>query len=160
VVFLGALPGFVAGRDDLNARKANAADFSWATLAEGELSVTPTPPAQPPTAAPGPLVVPAAWLAAVQKALPADAVTLAQPDTALRVMHRSLKDGTVFLLFNESAQPIENRLTLRGGGGTVEVWDPQTGASAPAAGAASAAHGSVTLPLQLAPYATEVLIEH
>jgi hypothetical protein len=158
VVFLGAPPSFVAGRDDLKARKVNAADFSWASVAEGELPVTPTPPAQPPASAPDPLAVPAGWLATVQKALPADALTLAQPDTALRVTHRALKDGTVFLLFNESAQPIDNRLTLRGAGSKVELWDPQTGLSGPAAGAETAGRGSVTLPLKLAPYATEVLV--
>jgi hypothetical protein len=160
VVFLGATPSFVGGRDDLNARKTNASEFGWATVAEGELPATPTPPAQPPASAPGPIAVPDSWLATVQKALPASALTLATPDTALRFMHREWKDGTVFLLFNESGHAIDNRVSLRGDGKRVEVWDPQTGASTAATNVQAAEHGTVTMPIHIAPYATEVLVLH
>jgi hypothetical protein len=160
VVFLGALPTYVAGRDDLNAHKAAVADFAWASVAEGELPATPTPPAQPPASAPGPLVIPATWLATVQKALPQSALTLGTPNPEIRFMHRSLKDGTVYLLFNESSTTVDDQLTLHGNGATLELWDPQTGTSTAAVGVKPAGHGAVSLPLHLAPYATQVLVLH
>jgi hypothetical protein len=106
------------------------------------------------------MAVPDGWLATVQKALPQSALTLAKPDTAIRFMHRQWKNGTVFLLFNESSQAVDNRVTLRGNGKSVEVWDPQTGDSTAATDVKVGGAGAVTLPLQLAPYATEVLVLH
>jgi hypothetical protein len=83
---------------------------------------------------------------------------LQQPDVALRFLHRTLKDGTVFLVFNESDKPIDNVVALLGSGSRVEVWDPQTGTSTPATGAVAKSHSSVTVPLKLAPYATQVFV--
>jgi len=157
VVFLGATPSFIGGRNDLDARKAMPDEFRWATIAHGELPPTPTPPAQPAASPPVPLIVPAEWLAALQRALPSSALTLQQPSTALRFLHRRLRDATVFLLFNESVQPLETRVILRGTGKRVEVWDPQTATIVHATGANNVA-GQITVPLAMAPYATEVLV--
>ena len=79
------------------------------------------------------------------------------PDVALRYTHRTLDGATVFLLFNESATPLSIQVTLRAAGSRVELWDAQSATVTPIAGA-SFAHGSVQLPLQLAPYATAILV--
>jgi len=54
VLFLGRTPSLIAGKTILNARTPEPGEFSWASVAPGELSPTPTPsddpPAQPPAA--------------------------------------------------------------------------------------------------------------
>lgn len=157
VLFLGHAPKAIAGASYLKARDARPGEFSWATVQPGVLGVTPTPPAQAPTAAPGPLNAPAQIVAAVDRAVGRDDLALASPDLGLRYTHRRLKDATVFLLFNESGAPVTNRITLRAGGQRVEVWDPQTGTVAAAAGAV-AGSGQIELPLALDAYATRVLV--
>jgi hypothetical protein len=156
VVFLGAGPEFVGGRNDLNARKAGADEFAWATVVAGELPVTPTPPAQPPTSAPEPMVVPAGYFEALQKALPLSNVALETPNAGLRVMTRRLNDATVVLLFNESSAALEDRLMVGKAGARVEVWDVQSGKSAPVKTVRVGAKAAV--PLSLGAYATEVLV--
>ena len=155
VVFLGALPEFAGGRNDLHARKVGADAFAWATLIAGELPVTPIPPAQPPTSAPEAMAVPQGFVEALDRALPANDVKLESPNTALRVMHRKWADAMVVLLFNESGTALEDKLLL-GKAARVEVWDPQSGRSLPA----QILHegSKATLPLTLAPYATEVVV--
>ncbi|MBB5062307.1 glycosyl hydrolase [Granulicella mallensis] len=158
VVFLGAAPGFIGGQNDLEAHAAHPEDFAWATLVDAELPPTPTPPAQPPTSPPAPLIVPPALLSALQKALPPSTLSLANADPALRFTHRTLKNATLFLLFNESNQPLNDQLLLRGRGTRVEVWDPQSGTIIPIKEAHSTGRNQRALPLSLAPYATEVLV--
>lgn len=157
VLFLGGTPTQIAGRTFLDDHPATASDFAWATVTRATLAPTPTPPAQPPAAPPAPLDVPAEIATALQQVLPASDLALETPDTGLRVLHRRLKDATVFLLFNESAHPIHNRLRLRAEGNKVERWDPQTGESQSATGAA-AHQGDITLPLELPPYQTKVIV--
>ena len=156
VVFLGAVPQFVGGRNDLHARKVSADEFGWATVVAGELPVTPTPPAQPPASVPEPMVVPAGYLEAMQKALPLRDVALETPNTGLRVMTRRLKDATVVLLFNESSAAMEDRLMVGKAGARVEVWDVQSGKSAPVETARSG--GKAAVHLSLGAYASEVLV--
>jgi hypothetical protein len=156
VVFLGKSPSLIADSTDLHARPATAADFSWATTLAYALPPTPTPPAQPPASAPAPLSIPAGLLSGLEAALPQAALSLSTPNTALRYTHRVLKDADVFLLFNESAAPLQADVLLRAPGLKVEVWDPQTGAVSPASGLQSGP-GKV-LPITLAPYATKVLV--
>ncbi|SNT38200.1 alpha-L-rhamnosidase [Granulicella rosea] len=157
VLFLGGTPTQIAARTYLDDRAATEKDFAWATVTNATLAPTPTPPAYPPTAPPPPQTVPAELLAALKQAVPTSDLTLATPDAALRYIHRTLNGATVFLLFNESAAPIHNQLSLKAEGSKIEQWDPQTATTQPAAGAA-AANGAVTLPLDLPPYATEILV--
>jgi hypothetical protein len=157
VLFLGHAPRGVIGGSYLKAADAKASDFGWATIQPGELGVTPTPPAQAPTAAPGPLNAPAGIVAAVQKAVGKDDLVLAGPSLGLRYTHRRLKDATVYMLFNEQVDSLTNRVSLKADGKRVEVWDPQTGAVTPAAGVVLAG-GRIEVPVALDGYASRVLV--
>jgi len=158
VVFLDAIPALVGGGNDLESRSVTPADFKWAKVLHANLTPTPTPPAQPPAAPPAPLIVAPALLDALHHEVPISALSLEHSDTALRFTHRTLKNATVFLLFNESSKPLDNQLTLRGLGTSVEMWDPESGTIAPAKSARPTGHDEITLPLTLAPYASQVLV--
>ena len=157
VLFLKAAPAQIAGRTYLEPRPANPADFAWATIVPADLGITPTPPAYPPSASPEPQQVSPELLKALHRAIPREDLELASPNTALRYIHRKLADATVFLLFNESPAPLSEQLTLHAPGKQVQIWDPQTAAVSPVS-AASRSKSGVKLPLQLAPYATEVVV--
>ncbi len=116
---------------------------------------------QPPPSAPAPLLVPSALLTGLEAKLPLPALALSTPDTALRYTRRTLKDASVFLLFNESAVALNNVLTLHVAGKTVERWDPQTGNVHAIAQADVEPHAAaIRLPLNLGPYEAEVLVVH
>jgi hypothetical protein len=155
VIFLGAAPQSIYDKTILDARPAKKADFTFATIIPVMLPETPTPPAQPPTAPPTPMTVPPDVLAAL-KSIPAQDAALDTPNTAVRMMHRKLKDAEVYLLFNESAAAISHRVLFSGKNQRIETWDPQTGAVTPLK--ADSALGHLTVPLQLAPYETRVLV--
>ena len=129
VLFLGRTPSLISGRTILDARAATAADFSWASVVAGELQPTPTPPAQPPTTPPAAQVVPDAIAQAVRVAVPSHDVMLDAPDTALRTMHRRLKDADVYLFFNEGPEDFisccdtAKRRTTRGDMGSADGED-------------------------------------
>jgi hypothetical protein len=156
VLFLGRTPSLISGKTILEARTATAADFSWASVVSGELQPTPTPPAQPPTSPPAAQVVPDAIVQAVSAAVSAPDVMLDKPDTALRTMHRRLKDGDVYLFFNEGAEASSHTITLRSEGRHPEIWDPQTGKIA--AAEATGAKAAVKIQLELKPYAATVVV--
>lgn len=158
VVFLGSTPSFLAEKNDLHAHPAVHDEFAWAKIIPGTLPVTPTPPMQPPASPPEAMQVPAGMLEAVQAASPVQALSLDHENTTLRYMHRSLKDATVFLLFNESSSALHDRVTLRATGQQVEAWDPESGSIQPLPEATRADTAGFTLPLALAPYATKVLV--
>jgi hypothetical protein len=156
VLFLERTPSLIAGKSILDARPATPVDFSWASVATGELPPTPTPPAQPPTAPLAPQAVPAAIAQAVSASILQPDLKLDAPDTALRYTRRRLKDADVYLFFNEGAQASSHTVTFRTEGKRVEIWDPQT-AGATALNAAKA-KGSVKLQLALKPYETQILV--
>ncbi len=156
VLFLGRTPSLIFGKTILDARTATAEDFSWASIADGELLPTPTPPAQPPAAPPVAQVVPEAIVRAVSAVVSVPEVTLDKADTALRVMRRRWKDADVYLFFNEGGDAMSRTVALRSGGRRAEIWDPQTGKVATAK--TTSAKGAVKLQLQLKPYATSVVV--
>jgi hypothetical protein len=156
VLFLGRTPSLISGRTFLDARAAKPSDFSWASPVSGELSSTPTPPAQPPASPPTPQVVPEAIAHAVSKAVLAPDVRLNTASTALRYTRRRLEDADVYLFFNESAEEFARSVTVRSAGRRVERWDPQSGTIGPVA--ATVRNGAVTVPLSLKPYETAVLV--
>lgn len=122
VLFIGHTPSLISGRTILDARVATAADFSWASVASGELPPTPTPPAQPPASPPDLQAVSEAIMHAVSAAVPLPDVMLDKPDTALRYTRRRLKDADVYLFFNEGATPLGHSVTLRSDGKSAESW--------------------------------------
>jgi len=131
VIFVGRTPTMVADRSFLHA--TGAPDLSFATL-------EPTPVITP----------------RVVMALPKPDVKLDSACAPLKYMHRTLKDGDVYLFFNESDQPQSRTATLEGRG-QVQVWDPATGTiRAPAD--APKANGSVSLPLALGPHETRFIV--
>ena len=156
MLFLGRTPSLISGRTFLDARSAKPADFSWASIASGELSPTPTPPAQPPAAPPTPQIVPAAIANALRKAVLAPDVRLDTASTALRYTRRRLEDADVYLFFNESLGDFTRSVTMRSAGRRMERWDPQSGTIAPAA--ATGRNGTMTVSLSLKPYETIVLV--
>jgi hypothetical protein len=157
VLFLGRTPTLISGKTILNARTATDADFAWATTeTSAQLPPTPTPPAQPPTSAPSPQVVPPSILNAVTTVVGLQAITLDTPDTTLRYMKRRLKDSDVYLLFNEGATPDTHAITFHTDAQMIEIWNPETGSVS----AAISTRGEGTMIIQLAmkPYATTVLM--
>lgn len=158
VVFMDRTPSRVAGRTDRDARAVQPADFAWATTLPANLPPTPVPPAQPPTSPPAPIVVSPLLVSTLIHLLPAQAITVAAPEASLRVLHRTLKDATVYFLFNESATPLQDQVTLRAPGRRVEIWDAETGSVHPADVINGQDHGQHTLSLTLAPYATQILV--
>src|SRR6266702_7157565 len=68
VLFFGRTPTLIYGKTILDARAATPAAFAFATVeTSAQLPATPTPPAQAPTSAPGPQIVPAASETALNK---------------------------------------------------------------------------------------------
>jgi hypothetical protein len=157
VLFLGGTPTLFAGETFLHASTTTPKDFAWAAVNTALLAPVPTPPAQPPTGPPPAQIVPADLLAALNQAVPNSELRLVTPNVALRYTHRTLDGATVFLLFNESATPISDEVILHAAGSRVERWDAQTATVTPATGSAFA-HGTIKIPLTLAPYATEILV--
>jgi len=94
--------------------------------------------------------------ARVLAALPPPDVSLDTPCPAIKYLRRSLKDGDVYFLFNESAETQTRSLTLAGHG-QVQVWDATKGTVAPL-GSLSLAEGSITLPLTLGPQETRFIV--
>ena len=158
VLFLGRTPALISRKTILDARAATAEDFAWATVeTSAQLPPTPTPPGQPPAAPPEPMVVPAAIEAALNAVVGAREVALDSADPALKVMTRRLKDASVYLFFNESAQAMEHTVTLKGARKAAEVWDPQTGDVSIPYPFAPALKAS-TVKIALKPYETELLV--
>ena len=156
VLFLGRTPSLIAGKTILDARAAQPAEFSWATVVPGELSPTPTPPDAPPTRSPGPQVIPPAILQAILSAVSKSDLTLDRPDTAWRMIERQWKNADVYLIFNEGPEVSTHEVTLMGTRKRIEVWDPQTGEITPMKAVKSKAGSTVKITLQS--YQTNVLV--
>lgn len=73
-------------------------------------------------------------------------------------MKRRWRDADVYLLFNESAQPLDSTVTLSSTPGTAEFWDAQTGSVVPLPVHTQA--GSPSVDLRFAPYETHVVVVH
>jgi hypothetical protein len=122
VIFLGRLPTMIADKTFLDA--APPPDLSWG-IHEPSGNLTD----------------------AVLSALPAPDVKFDQPRPTIKYTHRRAADSDIYFFFNESAQPQSATATLAGTG-SAQIWDGSTGAIQPPV--ATAANGSVTLPLALA----------
>lgn len=155
VLFLGDAPKLISGKTILDARSATSADFTWATIIPAMLPETPTPPAQPPAAPPAPMAVPPAILSALKSAVGHQDAALDAPDTAIRLMHRKLKDAEVYLFFNESSAAVSHTISFAAKA-NVSMWDPQTGSVTPLKG--SGAGDKFSVPLALKPYETRLLV--
>ncbi len=132
VIFVGRTPTMVVDRSFLNA--TGAPDLHFATLLEPTAEITPR----------------------VVAALPKPDVKLDTACAPLKYMHRTLKDGDVYFLFNESDQPQTRTVTLDGRG-SVQVWDAASGKVNAVAGAPKAT-GSVALPLTLGPQESRFIV--
>jgi len=155
VLFLGRTPSLISGKTILDARAATASDFSFATVeTEAELPPTPTPPAQAPAAPPAAQSVPAPIEAAVNMVVAGTRLLApGDPDRALKVVTRRLKDANVYLFFNESAQETSHQVTLEGK--TAEKWDPVAGTVSLLA--STPGKGTVKVKLDLKPYETKLI---
>ena len=111
---------------------------------------------QPPPSAPPPLEVSAEMLSGILSSLPQQELSLATPQSALRVTHRRLKDATIYLLFNESATQIAPNLTFEHGR-RVDGWNPDTGETARAPSQRTSTHG-LKITLNLPAYGTQLLV--
>jgi len=124
VVFVGRTPSMVEDKSFLHA--GGPPDLGFATL-------EPTPEITD----------------RVIAALPPPDVKLDTPCPSIQYVHRSLKDGEVYFLFNESKETQTRTVTLAGGG-RAEVWDAASGKISPLDSDTKAGAGSVTVPLTLA----------
>ncbi|GGH17261.1 glycosyl hydrolase [Silvibacterium dinghuense] len=156
VLFIGAVPSFIAGRTDLQARSTKSEDFAWANIVPVDLAPTPTPPQFPPAAPPAPLETPAPLLQQLKASIPKQGVELAEPDPALRVEMRTIRNGQVILLFNEGSRTLDNRLLLNLKAQKVERWNPETGETETLQIDTLKPYSS--LPLHLSAYATLLLV--
>jgi hypothetical protein len=157
VIFLGGTPQWIAAHTIRDARAVTPADFHWATVVDAQLPSTPTPPQFPPSAPPPPQAMPPEILHAIDAAAP-HTVRTSSPEPALRVMKRRWRDADVYLLFNESAQPLDSTVTLSSTPGTAKLWDAQTGSVS--ALLLQLRNGSPSAALHFAPYATRVVVVH
>jgi hypothetical protein len=131
VVFVGRTPSMLVDRTFLQA--GPAPDLGFATL-EPTAEIT----------------------ARVIAALPPPDVKLDTPCPSIKYMHRSLKDGDLYLFFNESNRAQSRTATLAGTG-QVQVWDPASGTIHPLAGVAPAG-GSAAVPLSLESQETRFIV--
>lgn len=133
VIVLGAAPRLVMDKNFLTA--TGPAEVGWAVL-EPAGEVTPK----------------------VLAALPAPDVALDQATTGLKYNHRRLRDGDVYFLFNEGETPLRLNATLAAAGATqAQSWDANTGRMESIYGAVFA-NGTATLPVELAPWATKLVV--
>jgi len=134
VIFIGEPPRLVMGQNFLTAGPAG--DLNWA-VSEPTVAVT----------------------AAVLAALPEPDVALDQAAPGLKYLHRRLKDGEAYFLFNEGPAALSLTATLAAVGPATQAqaWDGNTGQIEPVAGATLGA-GKVTLPLTLASWATQLVV--
>ena len=147
----------IAGKTILDARAATPVDFSFATVeVSAQLPPTPTPPAQAPSVALSPQVVPAAIEKALDAVVGEHEVSLDTPDPAIKVITRRLADADVYFLFNEGAEAATRSVTFRGKGQKVEVWDPESGAVTSLASTHD--NSGTTIKLDLKPYDTRLLV--
>jgi hypothetical protein len=131
VVFVGRTPSMVVDRTFLHPDPAP--DLSFATL-EPSPEITDR----------------------VLAALPPPDVKLDTPCPSIKYIHRSLKDGEVYLFFNESNRTQSRSATIVGTG-QVQVWDATSGTIHPLAGVAPAG-GSVAVPLSLESQETRFIV--
>ncbi len=123
VVFVGRTPTMVVDKTFLNP-VPGAPDLSFATIEpSGEITDR------------------------VVAALPKPDVKLDTPSDMINYIHRSLKDGEVYMFFNESRQTL-SRTVMLAGTGQVQLWDAGDGTIHPLAGVAKA-DGTVAVPLTL-----------
>ena len=134
VIFVGGTPQLVMDKNFLTATAPG--DLHWAVV-EKSAEITP----------------------AVLAALPTPDVSLDQSAPALKYNHRHLRNGEVYFLFNEGETPLRLPMTLANSGvaAKAQSWDARTGkiASIPAA---AFAKGRTTLPLELAPWETKLVV--
>jgi hypothetical protein len=92
----------------------------------------------------------------VLAALPPADLHLTQPASGLRYLHRSIKGGDIYLLFNEGALPIKGSALLAGDG-AVEVWSPEDGTRAKVK-SGSIGHKTTSISINLQPGATTLFV--
>jgi hypothetical protein len=134
VIFFGAAPKLVMDKNFLTA--TGPADISWATL-EPAREITPQ----------------------VLAALPAPDVATDQDTSWLKYNHRRMKDADVYFFFNEGDQPLTLKTTVQTSGTARQAqnWDATSGKIEPWEGA-TFANGKTTLPLELEPWGTKIVV--
>lgn len=132
VIFTGGQPEMIVERSFLAAKPPG--DLSWATLRVDESEITP----------------------AVLAALPPSDVVFDQPASAIKVMHRRLRDADVYFLFNESEESLQRQVTLEGQG-AVQRWNPATGTIEAVRGF-KPGNRTVTVPVELAGHEAQVIV--
>ena len=134
VIFFGNAPKLVMDKNFLTA--TGPADIPWATL-EPKSEIADQ----------------------VIAALPAPDVATDQATLWLKYNHRRLKDADLYFFFNEGEQALSLKTTVLNTGTARQAqrWDTATGKIEPWAGA-TFANGKTTLPLELQPWATTIVV--
>ncbi|MFN2977343.1 glycosyl hydrolase [Terriglobus aquaticus] len=157
LIFLGDKPAGMAARNYRDAAAFPMASFASAPVIAVDLPPVPTPPQFPPATPPAPMPISPELAKVLRSADPHPAMELAKPDAAVRLLHRTLADADVFLLFNESSTEVTNRAVLHSPGTRVERWDAETASIAALQDAKPGANG-LQVSLHLAPYEAELLV--
>jgi hypothetical protein len=92
----------------------------------------------------------------VKTVLPAPDLTLDQPCSDLKVMHKRWHDADVYFLFNEIKEPIVRAVTLKGTG-TVQQWVTRAG-RVKTVPAVVTSDGKIQLNLAFEPYESKLLV--
>jgi hypothetical protein len=134
VIFLGNAPKLVMDKNFLTA--TGPADISWAVF-EPAPEITPQ----------------------MLAALPAPDVATDQETLWLKYNHRRMKDADLYFFFNEGDQPLSLKTTVLNSGAAKQAqnWDATTGKIEPWEGA-MVASGKTTLPLELEPWGTKIVV--
>ena len=133
VIFVGRTPTMVVDRTFLHP-EPGAPDLSFATLLEPTPEITDR----------------------VIAALPPPDVKLDAACPPIKYIHRTLKDGEVYFVFNESNETQSRTATLAGTG-QVSVWDAASGTIHPLDGVTQAP-GKVAVPLALTNYEARFIV--
>jgi hypothetical protein len=95
----------------------------------------------------------------VLAALPAPDVATDQPTSWLKYNHRRMKDADLYFFFNEGEQPLSLKTTVVNSRAArqAQLWDAASGSIGPWPGA-TVANGQTTLPLELQPFGTKIVM--
>jgi hypothetical protein len=158
VIFWGGAPKLVMDKNFLTA--TGPADISWAMLEPGT-EITPQVLAAAPAAMKANVETnwPSEITPRVLAALPAPDVATDPPAPWLKYNHRRLKDAELYFFFNEGEQPLSLKTTVANSGTArqAQQWDAVSGTIEPWAGA-TFANGRTTLPLELQPWGTKIVM--
>lgn len=131
VIFMGKLPALLKGKTFLHAKPFP--DITWA-IRQPTDTIT----------------------SKILQALPTPDVQFNTPCSAIKYVHRRLKDGEAYFFFNESDRR-QVRTAMIKGSGSAQVWDPHNG-EIHTTGGTNISRGYTNISLDMAPYGSRIIV--